>query len=337
MKLAVTFTLALLSLCVVARERSAAFLDAMRNGATAKIKLRVVDDGSRPVALAKVRVFMGMNFRERGYWIEGETDSNGMFVIEGKTTGNEIEIHLSKNDYYCSFRKLCFIANGAESKVKGGKWQPYGEELDVVLRPIKNPAKLQTVSEIKYKLTEAACKWIGYDLEKSDFVKPYGVGEVSDFEVYLDWDKVFSSDCMNLGFKIRFVEPFSGYYSTTIETDSEFKTPYNAIVDATYLKDASFYDKFGGERIRKTFDKSKCWVIRSRCKVDETGRLIAANYTVARFLGMTGSRELKPGFCFLGAFNPKSNDTNLEDAETARLSRLGYKQQLEYERRRKED
>lgn len=34
-------------------------------------------------------------------------------------------------------------------------------------------------------------------------------------------------------------------------------------------------------------------------------------------------------------FNPTPNDTNLEDAETARKSRLGYKQSLEFERRRK--
>ena len=34
-------------------------------------------------------------------------------------------------------------------------------------------------------------------------------------------------------------------------------------------------------------------------------------------------------------FNPTPNDTNLEDAETARLSRLGYKQSLEFEKARK--
>ena len=34
-------------------------------------------------------------------------------------------------------------------------------------------------------------------------------------------------------------------------------------------------------------------------------------------------------------FNPTPNDTNLEDAETARLSQLGYRQRQEFEWRRK--
>ena len=301
------------AVCASAYKKEPNFLNARRNGGLARIVLRVVDDESSPVADTKVRVFMGMNFRERGYWLEGTTDTNGVFMIDGKTTGNEIEIDLSKDGYYDSKKKLCFIKMGAEHNVEDGKWQPYGAKLAMRLRPIKKPLKLRSVQVQNYKFTEETCEWIGYDLEMNDFVKPHGKGMTADFEVYLDWDKVYSLDCRQIGFKIRFVEPWSGYYEVPVDDESELSTPYNAEPCFQFLQKASFYDRYGGERIRNTFDKSKCWVIRSRCKIDEQGRLISANYSVARFLGISGSCNLSAGFCFLGAFNPTLNDTNLED------------------------
>ena len=36
--------------------------------------------------------------------------------------------------------------------------------------------------------TNSINKWIGYDIEQNDYVAPYGKGEKSDFEVYIDWD-----------------------------------------------------------------------------------------------------------------------------------------------------
>ena len=89
----------------------------------------------------------------------------------------------------------------------------------------------------------------------------------------------------------------------------------------SYSQTADFYDSYDGKRIGNNFDKSKCWVVRSRCRLDDKGELMSSNYTVVRFLGISGSSEGKAGFCFMGAFNPTPNDTNLEDAETAKQSR----------------
>ena len=69
---------------------------ALKYGAKAKIELHVVDDDGIPVPNANVIVIMGMI--SRSYLIEGETNTNGIFVIEGKTKGNSIEIRIEKED-----------------------------------------------------------------------------------------------------------------------------------------------------------------------------------------------------------------------------------------------
>ena len=310
----------LLPCAVFARKLNPEVREAIENGAEAKIILRVHDDMDEPVANVSVRVAMDMPTGEHSVY--GRTDTNGVCTIIGKTNGFYLDFLVGKDGYYGSRKKIIFAKMGAEHDVKDGKWQPYGAEMSILLKPIKNPLELCAVRVKDYKFTDAICKWIGYDLAINDFVKPYGAGNVSDFEVYLDWDRVYSiMDCKQAGYKIRFSEPWSGYCLMQIDVESEFPTPYNAVTNTKFLQYAEFYDRYEGERVRNTFDKSKCWVIRSRCKIDEHGRLISANYSVVRLLGMSGSRELKAGFGFVGAFNPTPNDTNLEDIVTAERAR----------------
>lgn len=304
---------------VFARKLAPEVEHAMAYGAETKICLKVHDDAGAPVPDASVAVVFDM--LPKPHSVYGKTDTNGACVVQGKTNGNKVRFLVGKDGYYGSQKELSYVPMNAEHDVKDGKWQPYGDKVTILLRPIKSPQKLSSVMVKDYKFTSAICEWIGYDLERNDFVKPHGFGEVSDFEVYLDWDRVYSLNCQRIGFKIRFTEPRSGFYSVPIEDASEFPVPYKAARDRTFLQDAEFYDRQDGKRLRNTFDKSKCWIIQSRCKVDQHGRLVAANYSVARFLGISGSRDLKAGFSFVGAFNPTPNDTNLEDEEIANQSR----------------
>ena len=78
------------------------FQRAHLNGARARIELTVHDECGAPVSGASVHVLMGMNYRLNSYDIDGKTDTNGVFVIEGKTTGNEIEIKVTKDGWYRS-------------------------------------------------------------------------------------------------------------------------------------------------------------------------------------------------------------------------------------------
>ena len=300
--------------------KSSEYRNARRNGAMAEIHLRVVDDMGGFVTNASIRAVMHLSASE--YSMFGTTDTNGVYVAKGKTDGNYIEFFVGKDGYYGSKEKVVYASMAEPHEVKDGKWQPYGEELTLVLKPIKNPIKLKSVPVKEFLFTSAVCEWVGYDIEKNDFIKPNGSGEIADFEVYLDWDKIYSiNNSKQIGFKIRFIEEGAGFYVQPLDQMSKLPTPYFAETNRVFVKEAQFYGRYNGKRLKQRFDESQCWIIRSRCKFDDNGKLKVAHYSVVRFLGVSASPELKVGFCFLGAFNPMPNDTNLEDIEAVEKSR----------------
>ena len=300
--------------------KSSEYRNARHNGAMSEIHLRVVDDMGEFVTNASVRAVMHLFASE--YSMFGTTDTNGVYVAKGKTDGNYIEFFVGKDGYYGSKAKVVYASMTEPHEVKDGKWQPYGEELTLVLKPIKNPIKLKSVPVKEFLFTSAVCEWVGYDIEKNDFIKPNGSGEIADFEVYLDWDKIYSiNDSKQIGFKIRFIEEGAGFYVQPLDQMSKLPTPYFAETNRVFVKKAQFYGRHNGKRLKQRFDESQCWIIRSRCKFDDNGKLKVAHYSVVRFLGVSASPELKVGFCFLGAFNPMPNDTNLEDIEAVEKTR----------------
>ena len=164
------------------------YIRARRKGAKARIVLSVVDDEGAVVPDAAVRALMGMNFRERAYHINGLTDSDGRFAVEGKTTGDEVEVEISKDGYYGASRQYCFSEMGAESDVKDGKWQPFGMEERLRLRKIRNPEKLCDLGFGNGRVMPATNTWMGLDMACGDFVKPHGEGVRTDFEMKVDQD-----------------------------------------------------------------------------------------------------------------------------------------------------
>ena len=78
-------------------------------GAKTKIELHVVDDEGDPVPAANVKVTLGMVTTAN--IINGQTDTNGVFIIEGKTRGNEIIIQPKKDGYYNSKKTIIYWGN----------------------------------------------------------------------------------------------------------------------------------------------------------------------------------------------------------------------------------
>ena len=317
---------ALQVVALVTLKKDPVYRDARRNGAQTKIELHIQDDDGTPVPDAKIKAYLGMNFRPLGTWINGTTDTNGVFVLEGKTCGDEIEVFVAKDGYYGSHVIYRYAKMGEERDVKDGKWQPYGAAEKLILRRIVNPVLTSVGGQFVH--TQRLNEWIGYDLEKRDFVQPYGKGEIADFEVFFDWDGKWLPDYTGMGKEIRFTDKFSGYYQCPVNAVSEFKGPYTAFPDATYQQDADFYERviidpnaYGRRYERKVFDKNKCWVVRSRCKVDAEGNLVSAHYSVINNITFGCDKGGIACICVKGAFNPTPNDINLEDAEIAKQSR----------------
>ena len=315
MKYATVLLLVLATTTVaVALKKDPAYRKARLKGAQARMELRIADDGGNAVADANVNVFMGMNFRDQGYWIRGRTDTNGVFNVAGKTCGDAIEIHLSKEGYYDSKKTFRFATMGAERDVKDGKWQPYGAVEILQLRRIHNPVALHSFGFGAGKDVPATNTWIGVDMACGDFIKPYGNGGRADFEVMVEWDgrpPVDSNCCVA---NMRFGGQLSGGYYATNVRESEYPYVYRANENDSYnLRHVKVVSR-GKTRQDEVcpLGNGSVLVTRTRCVLDENGKLKSACYGFIRIFDADASWDGKPTMRLACVFNPTPNDTNLE-------------------------
>ena len=296
--------------CSYARKKSPEFEAALVRGAQMRMILRVHDDDGLPVKSAKVRTIVENLYTI--YNICGETDTNGTCVVEGLATGNRIEIFIEKDGYYRTHRQYCFITMGAEREVKDGKWQPYGAEERLELRKIQNPVDLVTFNG--FMDVPATNLWIGLDLAKKDFVKPFGMGSVSDLELKAEWDGLPAYKSRFCRVDFRFPAIFSdGYYSRNVE-ESSYPYIYEADSHAKFdVKKFSVVDRNGNPYTTAIpFPVKSSLIVRCRPVVGEDDKLESVNYGDIRRLEVGPSRRGKVLLRLSYVFNPTPNDTNLE-------------------------
>jgi hypothetical protein len=145
---------------------------AQRSFPVAKVTVKVKDEQSKPIPKADVMlVFYEKNPLEGRLQKRGQTNIHGEFSAEGysdRSLGGSVD----KEGYY---------GNGAGSDfedAKNGKWQPWNLTSEILLRPIGKPVAMYAKrSWIDIPEIDKPC---GYDLEKGDWVAPYGKGIVSD-------------------------------------------------------------------------------------------------------------------------------------------------------------
>ena len=294
-----------------ALSKDSSYREARRSGALAKIKIHVVDDLGHNVSNADVSVFFGMNFRPNGHCLKGVTDKNGMYIAEGKTCGDEIIIDAKKQGFYNSVKKLCFAKMGAEHKVEDGRWQPFNETEKITLRKIEKPITLIALN----KLIDVAYTniWLGFDMEKKDFVKPFGCGNNIDFEVKVEWDGLPAWESKSCSAKIRFNgEGSGGYYAKNV-SESFFPYIYRADPKYSYSERMVCIVNRNGDpyTTKIPFIKESSLVTRTRCQADK-GKIKVANYGCIRHLEVGPSRRGVVLLRLSYIFNPTPNDTNLE-------------------------
>ena len=302
--------------------------------ALAQVRIKVVDQEGIVVPDAKIWGGFTCGSRMDDYvLVDGITNTNGEFVAQGKC--NEfLRVDVTKEGYYQSEIKVNFLRSKADPRVVDGKWQPYGEMRTVVLKKIRNPIRLRDPdARYRYKYPESG-EWVGFDLVRGDWVLPLGNGECTD--VMIRYVRESKPDGYFKSLDISFTNnPYAGAYLMSKDSYSEMDSVYEANTNAEYV--GSFRYEFErtakGNHVIRELGKDEYLVFRIRAKVDDEGELVSAHY--GRIMGEL--QYLERGGMVLGPvyFNPTPNDTNLEDAETARKSRLGYKQSLEFERRRK--
>ncbi len=303
-----------------ATKRAPEYLAARRQGALARFQVHVVDELGCSVTNADVSVFMGMNFRPQGHWIRGASDANGIFVVEGKTCGDEIELFVSKSGYYKSRKKFCFAAIGAERNVKDGKWQPFGEEERIVIRSVGHGAEVIECNMI-FDVMQTNV-WLGLDFRKKSLVDASRCDAQADAEVKVFWDGLPAWQSQSCSVEVCFPSSFSGGYYVANVMESEFPYPRMARADAPYAeRRIAIVDRAGDPHTTKVpFSEESALVFRTRCVPSEDGSVVSANYGCIRRLEIGPSRR---GIALLRlsyVFNPTPNDTNLEPKQVPMIS-----------------
>ena len=293
------------------------FQKAYHEGALARVEFRVLDEGGNPIQGAKVSAFFDMADRSKGELVIETTDTNGVCIAEAKTKG-VLEIEVSGEGYYRTKDKISLIIMGQEHEVKGGRWMPWGMRRDFVLRPISCPKAIR-LAKHDWIDTKTINEWVGFDLQKYDYVVPVGKGEVSDMEIKFEWDGNYGSKHNGMAVSLRFPAKFSGGYYYDKKPWSDFTGVYYAQTNAVYeqnfhyerrpIRDAKGR-KIGG--VGEKFDQSKVLVVRSRCNVDAYGNLVSAQYAELFNLQFSCTPDKSASIKFNTIYNPTPNDTNLE-------------------------
>ena len=109
------------------------------------------------------------------YEHEGKTNSSGKHTVENYSIGVFIA-EAQKNGYYSAFTD--------EIRFEGPDYMaPKKADYSMSLRKIIKPIALYA-KQIDTPIPDNG-KWIGFDLEKADWVKPYGKGVCNDVEFFL--------------------------------------------------------------------------------------------------------------------------------------------------------
>ena len=274
--------------------------------ATAKITLRVVDEVGRPMGAFPVNAgfYAGDAFK-------GKTDTNGLFVMEGKTIHWEVNWMLKDVGYYRSYGKYEFKHGG-----KKDKWEPWDPVVTTVVRRIENPVPMYA-KRVETVLT-ATNRWHGFDLEVGELTRPDGNGTVTDLLFRVDgaWKNYRENSSM---LRLSFCCPLDGAVPESSGTsECEFKMSREAPKEGyeralEWRKMRTAMEGRGNDVYLNDLDNFNGSYFRTRTETNETGAIIHARYGKIRS-GMAFGGAGTDG-CYLRFtyyLNPSSNDRNME-------------------------
>tara|TARA_B100001093_G_C26834081_1_gene1017538 strand:+ start:1977 stop:2933 length:957 start_codon:yes stop_codon:yes gene_type:complete len=267
------------------------------------VKLTVVDENDVAIPNANTRIIFH-DLRERAL-AKGITNAEGMVSAQGETY-IELEVSAEKEGYYKSQLKL-----DTRKENDAGKLVVSDQDIKLVLRKKNNPIPLYAKT-FSGKLP-ILNKEVGFDFSKSDWVKPYGQGDVKDLILFVE-KKFESAD--DYYAKLNLIFPQDGEGITTFKSEveySELTSPYHASINANYLENKKLIT---GKEPNRGYINSpyEDYIFRVRVLKNEEDEIIEANY--GKILGgikvFVGFNDNPPGIKFTYYFNPEVNDTNLE-------------------------
>ena len=234
--------------------------------------------------------------------------SIGYALIEnGEIIKNE-EVLINPEEYFDPFN---ISIHGITEEMVEGK-PTFPEAWEKYIKPLISQDTVIIAHNAGFDIPNNG-EWIGFDMEKQDWVAPAGKGKIEDFAVNLKWDGKQSMYSDLLELRVRFSRDGDGYYYGDKTYGSAFSGVYQ--VDTNQCLQTELVckvEKVDGGWKETGIPNGKLMVVRSRTTLDQHGAVIDTNYSVIRsisiFGGWHGTAEMGLNY----QFNPIPNNTNLE-------------------------
>ena len=272
----------------------------------AKLTVRVLDEVRQPVVGALVRIGFTESTSGQQLLIQGVTDAQGEFIKEGHAEARLLA-DASKEGYYQSGASPTVFNDASD-----GKWKPWNPIAEIILRPIGKPVPLFAKRvQTEIPVLDQPC---GYDLEKGDWVAPYGKGATSDF-IFTGHREYKSATDFDMRLDMGFSNPRDGILKTElpiIGKNSVFKWQREA-PESGYAQVPQLRNAVKGDTFIHTFERSDVFFFRVRT-VEQNGRIVSGNYgKISGGLRLDGINAKKTCIVlFTYYLNPTSLDRNIE-------------------------
>ncbi|MGA0898961.1 MAG: hypothetical protein ACO3SO_01000 [Luteolibacter sp.] len=274
----------------------------------ATVRLKVVNEANEPVPHAEVLIIFGGIQQENNARLTSKTNEDGLLKAMGWSKGkflSSVTVISKEPSYYQS--------------VLTAHAQPEDREFDLrlMVRAVQNPTPMYA-KKILMRLPEQR-KEIGFDFEKSDWVKPHGKGEVADCfffgtKTFEDFENNKTSVIMSFPGELDglIIDPLM---ENADVRHSKFKTAREAPIEG-YVNIKEFVSRSSTDRGYAGTTKPSNYIFRARTILDQQGKLQSCHHgklvnAVDVHFG-AGKPDTNPVVSFTYYFNPTPNDRNLE-------------------------
>lgn len=250
--------------------------------------------------------------------VECVTDSEGVCSLIGRGNGGSVAVAVMTTNRYYGASEEHFFKGGLSPIAT-----PWNPTIELRLKAVRKPIRLYAKQLYKIEIPKED-EPIGYDLEKGDWVAPFGEGAVSDFVLtitrepvisYIPKDSVWGREYKTYGATLEVTgsNDDDGFVPVPVsERDRHrgLRLPYEAPLDG-YEGVVSRYVHKGQDKPSETnIQEDQNYFFRVRTEKDEEGDIISALY--GKIHGDFRFTCLNKELSFTYYLNPTSNDRNLE-------------------------
>jgi len=277
----------------------------------AKITTKILDESGNIVKGAEVHI--SFEIAKKGEWgtdnfgVKGISDIEGVFTGEANAS-ERIGITVLKDGCYLSRQLYEFKS----SSMLLNRWEPWNPTIEVVLKKKRNPVPL-IIKGTDWVAVPKLGTPVGFDLEKGDWVAPYGNGLIADLSFEFNLTRRAYSD-YDANMTVTFTNGQDGIqeYWFDKKEQSLFKWPFEAPENG-YKRSVNIFERDTPKDGYKTNKKENVnYIFRVRTQLDKGGNIISAKYgKIEGGFGISPTGKTK----FLYFFNPDGTRNLEEDPE----------------------